>query len=222
MKKVNFKQLVLLIALAVSVSGCRIEWTETPAPTPTLTATATATLTPTPTETPTPAPTETSTPTFTPVPTQSISGIANALQPVTQEEGVPEAAAYDPTKPGVHPIFVIATEEQSEWNKNLPEGWRSFSVGQTELVAVVRLNKVLLGTERYYIPHYGDITLGRFRTDTEIWLRAARTGEQVAHTVFQGEEPPGFPGRIKSNMVLTGPAVPFEIVHLWLQEFVEK
>ncbi|MBI5935199.1 MAG: hypothetical protein HY867_15975 [Chloroflexi bacterium] len=222
MKKHQSIQWLLLVSLAATSLSCRVEWTDPPTPTPAPTATATATLTPTPTETPTPAPTETSTPTITPVPTQSLSAIASALQPVTQGTGVPEAAAYDPAKTGIHPIFVIASEEQSEWNKNLPEGWRSFSVGQTELVAVVRHNKVLLGTERYYIPRYGDITLGRFRTDTEIWLRAARTGEQVAHTVFQGEEPPGFPGRIKSNMVLTGPAVPFEIVHLWLQEFVEK
>ena len=222
MKLTKFFQTLLLVAMVVTMSSCRIEWTETPAPTPTLTATATATLTPTPTETPTPAPTETSTPTITPVPTQSISAIASALQLVTQGTGVPEAAAYDPTKTGIHPIFVIASEEQSEWNKNLPEEWRSFSVGQTELVAVVQINSVLLEWERFYIGRYSHVFLGRFRTDTEVWLRAAQTGEQVAYMVFPGEEPPGFPSQVRPNMVLTGPAVPFEIVHLWLQEFVEK
>jgi hypothetical protein len=218
MKKINFTQLVLLIALAVSVSGCRIEWTETPAPTPTLTATATATLTPTPTETPTPAPTATLTPTITPVPTQSIGAMAYELMPVAEGNGLADTALYDPTKPGTHPIFIIASEEQSEWNKNLPEGWRAFNIGQTELVAVVRLNKVLVERK-----HYSDkLTLGRFRIDTEIWLRVARTGERIAYMVFQGKEPPTFPDRLKSNTVLTGAAVPFEVVHLWLKEYVEK
>lgn len=210
------------MALVATMSSCRIEWTETPAPTPMPTATATLTLTPTPTETPTPAPTETSTPTITPAPTQSISSIAYALAPVAQGTGVPEAAVYDPNKPGIHPIFVIALEEQSEWNKNLPEGWRPSDVSQTELVAVIRLNKMFLEGRRVSIHGSGDVVLGRYRNDTEIWLREGRTGKQIAHMVFEGEEPPTFPDRLKSYAALIGPAVPFEVVHLWLQEFVEK
>jgi hypothetical protein len=222
MKKTNFTQLVLLIALAVSVSGCRIEWTETPAPTPTLTATATATLTPTPTETPTPAPTATLTSTITPVPTQSIGAIANALMPVTQGIGVAEAGEYNINNPGVHQIILISTVDQSDWNKSLPDSWRSTHVSQTELVVVLQFNKIVLKTQSYFIYGIGKIFLGRYRTDTEVWLREARTGKQIAYNVFLGAEPPPFPGRIRSDMVLIGPPASSAELQVWLMPFVEK
>ncbi|MBI5935200.1 MAG: hypothetical protein HY867_15980 [Chloroflexi bacterium] len=222
MKKAILFRLLLLVVLAASLSGCRIVWTDPPAPTPTLTPTATSTLTPTPTDTPTPMPTDTPTQTPTPIPTQSIGAIANEFSPVLQEHGVEAAAEYDPSKPGIHKIIIITSVDQTDWNKSLPEAWRSVRVSETELVLVLQFNEVLLDYKGFTVRGYGRVYVGRFRTDTEAWLRNARTGDQIAYNLFVGQDPPPIPNRITSNTVLTGPSVSSEILQLWLKDFVEK
>jgi hypothetical protein len=220
MKKTIALRLLLLVTLATSVSGCRIVWTDPPTPTPA--PTATSTLTPTPTETPTPLPTSTPTQTATPIPTQSIGAIAYELNSVLQGRGVEEAAEYDPSKPGIHKIIIITSVEQTKWNKSLPEAWRPLFVSETELALVLQFNQVLLDYKGFTVRGYGRVYVGRFRTDTEAWLRNAKTGEQIAYNMYVGAEPPPIPNRITSSIDLTGPSVSSEELQYWLKDYVEK
>lgn len=218
-------QALLLAAMVVILSSCRIEWTETPAPTPTLTATATATLMPTPTETPTPAPTETPTPTVTPVATQSLSLIADSLLPAAQGFEVTEATAYDPYKAGIHPIVFISANDQEEWNDNLPEAWRPSSVGQAELVAVLRFINVQAEERRYKIGGAGGgfADIYSYRVDTEILLREAKSGNLIASTIFRGGPAPSLKHRLPAGtQALYGNIVAYQIIELWLKNYVEK
>jgi len=218
MKHRKVLQILLFVAVVTATSGCRIVWTDPPTPTPVPTATATATLSPTPTDTPTPVPTETLTPTITLVPTQSIEAIANAFMPVTEEKGVPEASAYDPTKIGIHPIIIISAEDQAVWNKRMPKPWLSMNVGQTELVGIVRINRVIM--ERRKINTLGFIY--RIRTDTEVWLREAQTAKLIAYTIFEGDTPPPFNSWSRRATNSIGSPVSVEVVMYWLKEYVEK
>lgn len=222
MKKTIALRLLLLVTLAASVSGCRIVWTDPPTPTPAPTATATFTLTPTPTETPTPLPTSTPTQTATPIPTQSIGAIAYELNSVLQGHGVEAAAEYDPSKPGIHKIIIITSVDQTDWNKSLPAEWRPVYVSETELAAVIQFKQVLLDYKGFTVRGYGRVYVGRFRTDTEVWLRNAKTGDQIAYTLFVGQEPPPIPNRITGDTVLTGPSVSSEALQYWLKDYVEK
>jgi len=220
MKRNILPRVILLIAIAASTTSCRIVWTDPPTPTPT--ATATSTLTPTPTDTPTPLPTSTPTQTVTPIPTQSIGSIANALSSVLQGHGLEDAAEYDPTKPGIHKIIIITSVEQTDWNKSLPEAWRPVRVSETELVAVIQFTQVLLDYKGFNVRGYGRVYIGRFRTDTEVWLRNARTGDEIAYNKYVGQDPPPIPNRITSSIDLTGPSVSSEELQYWLKDFVEK
>lgn len=96
-----------LVILTALISGCG---TSVVPPTPTPLPTLTSTSTPIP-PTETPVPTNTPTPTFTPVPTQSLDDILEALMPAAEGSGVAEAAAYDLSKPGIHPIVFIAAKD---------------------------------------------------------------------------------------------------------------
>jgi hypothetical protein len=136
--------------------------------------------------------------------------------PVTQGIGVAEAAVYDPKEPGIHLIVLISVTDQSEWNKSLPEAWRSLRVSDTELVVNLKFNLVFLDRNRYW-----RFLIGRFRTDTEAWLREAKTGKQLAYNIFVGQEPEPFTRRITSDTDFTGPPVsPSELI-LWLKPYVE-
>lgn len=221
MKKAGSFHLFWLFVLAVLILGCGVMAsppTPTPIPSPTQPP---PTATPVP-PTSTPLPTDTPTPTVTPAPTQSIASLANELMPVTLGEGVEEAAAYDPGKAGIHKVIIITVVDQSDWNRSLPESWQPLRVSETELVAVFKFNEVLLEWQTFLVRGIGKVYLGRWRIDTEVWLREASTGKQLGYILFKGEEPPPFPGRITSNTVLTGPTVPSEIIQLWMKDYVEK
>lgn len=181
----------------------------------------TAALIPASTDTPIP----TTAPTSTPPPPQSISVIVDALKVAAEGRAVPEAAAYDPKKSGIHPIvFYSASKEiADEWNAELPDAWRGQSVGLTELVAVLINHEVVVEQARYTAKGMGIFFLSRIRTDTEVILREARTGQIVSTATFPGGEPP----TLKSgyDQIITavyGTLVPYEIVEIWLESFVEK
>ena len=220
MKRKNLAGIFLQVVLSLLIAGCTIVWTDPPTPTPT--PTATSTLTPTPTNTSTPEPTSTPMQTATPIPTQSIGAIAYELNSVLQGHGVDAAAEYDPNKPGIHKIILITAVDQSDWNRSLLEAWRPIYVSETELVVVLQFNKVQIDYKGFIVRGYGKVYVRRFRTDTEAWLRNAKTGDQIAYNLFVGQDPPPIPNRITSGTVLTGPPVSSEILQLWLKDFVEK
>jgi len=180
-----------------------------------------------PTNTPLPPlPTDTPVPTLEPTaaPTQSLTSIVEALRDAAEGRGVPEAAVYDPQKSGVHPLVIYSASAEivNEWNAELPDAWRAQSISLAELVAVVTNTQVKL-ENRHYFGKGISLYIWRIRTDTEVILREARTGDTVAAFTFQGGDPPA----LKSHYPVGttgeyGTLVSYETVELWLKSFVEK
>ncbi len=221
MKRKSATQLILFVILATLLVSCG-EPAILPTPTVTLLPTLTPTLTPIP-PTETPLPTATSTLTPTPIPTQSLSLISDALLPAAQGMEVAEAAVYDPYKAGIHPIVFIAANDQKWWNNNLPESWRPSNVSQVELVAVLRFINDQIEAQRYRMSGGGLVTVRSYRVDTEVMLREARTGNLIATTLFRGGPSPALPHKIPAGtQAFYGDIVAYEIVELWLKDYVEK
>ena len=228
MQKARLTRLVWLVVLAALLASCgTMASPPTPSPTqppPTLTPIP-PTETPVPTDTPTSVPTDTT----TPVPTQSLSLMIEIFTAVTKGDGVPDAAAYDPQKLGIHPVIIISpSKELEQWNSNLPVSWRPSNVSQTELVAQTFYQEVIIETEcRRSGFISGCFVLTRVRYDTIIILREARTGTTVTTTVFQGGNPPPILDGTPQNMqkmrgYYNGTKVAYDTVELWLREFIEK
>jgi hypothetical protein len=180
------------------------------------------------TDTPIPLPTDTPVPTiaptFTAAPTQSISTIVEALRDAAEGRGVSAAAVYDPKKSGVHPIVIFSASQEilDEWNAELPDAWRAQSVSLAELVAVVTNREVKLERAHYFGKGIS-LYVWRIRTDTEVILREARTGDTVAAYTFPGGDPPTLKSSLPVGTTgLYGTLVPYETVELWLKSFVEK
>jgi hypothetical protein len=153
-----------------------------------------------------------------------LDDIVDALILVIQGFGADDAAAYDPMKPGIHPIVIISPVKQIEWNQSLPEEWRPSSVNNTELVAVLKFTNVLVELRYFYIYRYGDAESKRYRRDSEVWLFEAKTGKQVGYMLFTGDEPPSFPGQKMTfdDTTIIGQPVSATVLQQWLYPFVEK
>jgi hypothetical protein len=222
MKKAVLLRLLLLAALAASTLSCGIVWTDPPTPTPVPTATSTATPIP-PTETPIPTATPTETP--SPVPTQSRASLLEALTKVKNGGSAPEAAAYEKSKAGVHPIFILAPDEEAEaWNVELPYNWQPGFLNKVELVASIRYLETKINMTRYRHPgESGWIFVTRYRRDTLVELFAAQTGEQIDSKIFQGGDPIPFPPYLGGGTTsLYGDDAPHDLIEEWLRTFVEK
>jgi hypothetical protein len=190
----------------------------TPTPAFTLTFTPTIAASPLPTDTPAPLPTVT----LAAVPTQSLSSIIEVLQPAAQGNGVSEAAAYDQSKPGIHPIVIVApSKDQDEWNSSLPVSWLPSNVSQAELVALVTYNEVEIERAHYFGKGI-NVWVSRIRIDTTVIIREAQTGQTVSSYVFEGSEPPSLPKRLSvGTTALYGTSVAYETVQIWLKTYVE-
>jgi hypothetical protein len=131
---------------------------------------------------------------------------------------------YDPNELGIHPVvfFSASPEIADEWNAELPEAWRGQNVSTTELIAVITYKEVKIERGHYFGSGIS-LYIWRIRTDTEVILRETQTGNTVASTVFEGGEPPSLKGRYSiGTTAVYGTLVPYEIVELWLESFVEK
>jgi hypothetical protein len=219
MFKVRWLRLFCIIMMTAILGGCgAFANPTTPTPLPTLTPLP-LTDTPVP-PSDTPVPTDTPAPTATPVPTQTIDVIVNLLKPVVEGTGVPEAAAYDPDKPGIHPLIFISPINQGVYDISLPKTWIPPNIGQAELVAVLQFNYVLIDWRRYRQP---DIVIGRYRTDTDVYIHEARTGKLIASTTFQGGLPLPFPSvKTDPRADIKGDAPYAEMILIWLKQYVEK
>ncbi len=215
--------LVAGVALGLGVGG-KLPLSFLASPTPTFTPTFTPTNTPLPTFTPTQTntPLPTFTPTLTPVPEQPFAEIVAALKPASEGKGVPEAAAYDQSKPGIHPIVFFSSKDQEGWNNSLPVSWRPLHVSQAELVALVRYNNVEVEKARYIGKGTGIFYVSRMRVDTEVILREAQTGMSIVSNTFRGGEPPKLPPSLPiGTTAVYGPSVAYETVLAWLKPYVE-
>jgi hypothetical protein len=221
MKKARLSHLFGLVVLAALILGCT-PMISPPTPTPSPTQPLPTSTPITPTNTPVPTDTPTPTLTFTPVPTQSLSSMIQALIPVTQGNGAPEAAAYDPNKSGTHLIVIISPYEELEsWNTNLPDSWRPVNISQAELIVMILYHEVEVERGRFRFT--GALLLRkRVRIDTEVILREALTGKDVGTIFYKGGEPPKFPATPTGMLVYYGPKLDLETLQIWLMNFVEK
>ena len=144
--------------------------------------------------------------------------------PAAEGSEVTEAAAYDLSKPGIHPIVFISAKDQDDWNESLPVEWRPTHVSQAELVAVIRLINIVVEGKFYRTPGIvgGGVFVRAYRVDTEILLREAKTGKLITTITFKGGPSPNLPNRLRAGTTaLYGDPVPFGTIQLWLKDYVE-
>jgi len=184
---------------------------DTPQPLPTFT----------PVDTATPLPTETLTPTV--VPTQSLTTIADAMIGLIDNIGVQEAAAYDKTKPGPHPMLLLTQEGELYENyfDLLPDEWKPVNVNETELVAIITFQQAVQSTQRYRNSQGKIFVFRRIREDFYIRLKEAKTGKVVSEKLFIGEPPQHFPQTKYTDKDYYGNPPKIEDIQDWLNTFVE-
>ena len=148
-----------------------------------------------------------------------ISGeIINALSPVSEGEGVSEAAPYD-DGPGPHSIVLLSPEGgKHSWTNSLPEDWRPETVSDTALVVCVgaREEKVIAKCD-----YVGGSPITRYQYYREVELREARTGDIIAATTLYGSIPEECPYSAPSSQTRkTGSKVTIEQLKDWLEGYV--
>jgi hypothetical protein len=148
-----------------------------------------------------------------------------ALVQVKNGGAAPDAAAYEKSKAGVHPIFILASDDEVDaWNVGLPYAWQPGFLNKVELVASIRYLETKLNMTRYRHPgESGWIFVTRYRRDTLVEVFAAQTGEMIDSKIFQGGDPVAFPPYLGSGTTsLYGDDAPHDLIEEWLKTFVEK
>ncbi len=186
-KKVFFKAGILLLSLLLlpGLLGCGA--ISSLVATPTATAAATPTISPTATATATP----TMTPTRVP-----LQDIATGMMPVVEGQGIPEAGEYRPVELGPRKLIILTTSGMlHEWNSLVPTDWLPLSVEEVELVVLVGIEReIALGTQRYTLPGGGEApSITRYRFETDVEVREARTGGLLWNGTLRGSLPRPFP-----------------------------
>lgn len=144
-----------------------------------------------------------------------------ALRDVVDGKGVLDAAVYDKNKLGIHPIILITQiDDVDEWNSKLPATWRPLNVSQTELVAQIAYQDVVVETNLQWFKKAGYVRFYRIRVNLDVVLREARTGEIIASAFFTGGDPPRFP-MYPEHQAYYGDGVPYEVLMTWLKLYVE-
>jgi hypothetical protein len=128
----------------------------------------------------------------TPTPTPDLPSILGALAPAAAGQGIPDAAAYDPDDLLSHRLVVLdPSGAPHTWSSSLPTYWMPMSVGETDLVVVVQEREIDLGSQSYV----GGPPITRYRYETDVELREARTGQMLMTATLRGTEPPPFPSQ---------------------------
>ncbi len=207
--------LVLLAVIVIASLATRGGSSGRPSATPAL-----------PTDTPGPSPT----PTLSPTP--DFPALAQALAPLAGGQGVPQAAAYDPTLPGPHPLLILSSaggeycrlETQwnfcDPWDLNLPPGWLASSLDNVQLVVVLDPEGVVnLGSAPYNMGG-STVTVNRVRYEQNGVIREARTGRVLATLSFVGTEPRDFP-EMTWETLLYGTRYLYTDLEKWICPFAD-
>jgi WD40 repeat protein len=126
-----------------------------------------------------------------PTPTPDLPGILAAMEPVASGKGVPEATAFDPSRPAPH-RFVILSQSGAphEWNESILPEWLPSSVAETELVVIVGPEREIeLDTQSYI----GGPPITRYRFEADVEVREAHSGNILWMTTLRGADPGPFP-----------------------------
>ena len=141
--------------------------------------------------------------------TPDIAGLVPAISPVVSGQGVPEAGAYNPGKPGPHHIVLLTSSGKAyngctdydftqegtciandDWNNLLSSDWLPSSISETELVVLIGPEQEInLGTQAYDIGP----AITAYRHDVNLEIREARTGRTLAILPFTGSDSRPFP-----------------------------
>jgi hypothetical protein len=208
-KRASYKMFVLFLALLLfSALGCGVQ---------NLSAEQTPTRTPIPPEPsavlPAKAPTPTPVPTSIPsTPTPDFSPI---MAPVINGEGIAEAAQYDPDGLGSHRLLVLTDSGSAhEWNELLPSSWVPLSSNEIDLVVLVYPEREIELDTHAYI---GGPPITRYRFETDVEVREARTGLALWEGTLKGSIPRSFPETAPVEKTrLEGDHVSFEDLEEWL------
>jgi hypothetical protein len=166
------------------------------------------------------SPTHTPTPIPTLAPTPDIPSIISAMSPVVSGQGLPEAALYDPNKPGPHHVVILTTAglAYSNWNELLPYDWSPSSVDETELVVLIGPERErALQTQQYERPDNAtlyDVTA--YSPEVDVELREARTGRTLATSTFTGSDPRPFPESLAESITRLEGSVVYTALEDWL------
>jgi WD40 repeat protein len=171
----------------------------------------TPTLTPIP-----PAPTTIPlTPTTTPVPPTPTPDLSPITAAVLSEQGIPEAAHYDPDGPGPHRLLVLTDSGSAhEWNELLPANWGASSVNEIELVVLAYPEREIeLDTHSYV----GGPPITRYRFELDVEVLEARTGSIHWKGTLKGSMPGDFPQTAPVDQTrITGSSVSWADLEEWL------
>jgi len=149
------------------------------------------------------------------------------MSPVVSGQAVPDAALYEPKKPGPHHLVILSTSGTAyyDWNEKIPNDWLSLSVSGIELVVVISPErKITHGTQSYTEYSYDshntlniknvDFTAYRYEADLEI--REAHSGRTLATSTFKGSDPLPFPPSNPSSIELEGSHLTYADLEDWV------
>ena len=124
----------------------------------------------------------------TPLSTSALPGILEAMSPVVRGDGVPEAGAYNPDKPGPHRLVLLYTSgDPHPWNEMVPIERIPRSVSETELVVLLgQEREVELDTHSYV----GGPPITRYAFEIDVEIREAQTGRILWTGILRGPVPP--------------------------------
>ena len=132
---------------------------------------------------------------------QARQEMQDAIATVLNGQGVPQAAAYDKSRPGP-PRLVLVTRsgESLKWKSSLPAEWIAKTVSEMALIVVVEDKEVKLDTQKYrrkdklpWSSDSSDTVITRYRHDLRVEGRAAQTGILLDGFTVEGGKPEGFP-----------------------------
>lgn len=154
-------------------------------------------------------------------------------------DGVPfaEAAAYDPARPGLHPLVLLNAEKISDflghktpWTLELPQDWWPQKASDVELVALFQHHSETIDSESYSDAGQS-ATVVRQRSRYVVRILAAKTGQLLSTKEFVGGEPGPFPSTVTFEIpthrylgpsAINGKLPDFEEVRSWLASFVDS
>ncbi len=152
-----------------------------------------------------------------------IADVDNKLREVCSGTGAQEAAMYT-TSSSFHPVTVYRFDDGQLVNVggDIPQAWKAGSVTADELVACVGEEKKVVVQTCHYT---GGWETTRYRYETSVVLRAARTAAVVAEKTIAGSEPSTCPVSITrgspfNDRTIEGTSVRFRDIKEWLKGIV--
>ena len=121
-----------------------------------------------------------------------------------------EAANYDSTRAGIHPIIYYT-------NSSLPQQWQTSSLNLVELVVCETVKYQLVET-CYYT---GNITSTRTSIQLDLVLRSARSSAVIATKSFYSSSPQACPQSTTGPHYYYG-VINYNEVNNWLQHYVVR